>query len=175
MRRSLLLLLFAVSLSACSHVPETPIYKIYELCGKNKSDPAVVAKFKELGLEDEGGGKGYFRYYEPKTRTDYKLVDVRINPQPGLESIQGFFITWQHDLGGLTYEEIQQMIGISLPRRGAKETRTSQFLDTETQYYVQNHESLHHIDSQVTVTCAKNDYGRCWEIDIACFGFVHPD
>lgn len=135
----------------------------------------VQAKFKELGLKDMGGGKWYSRYYEPRSRMDYKYVSVTINPQPTLNSIQGFFITWKKDLGRLTYEEIQRKVGISLPKCGAKEIHVSQFLDTETKYYVRNLESLHHIDSQVTVTCGKNNYDQCWEVKLACFGFVHPD
>ena len=175
MRRQTVLLLLVLGTAACTRVPETPVYKIYELCQKEKSDPAVQAKFKELGLEDKGGGKWYSRFYVPPSRMDFDYVSVTINPQPGINRIQGFFITWKKDLGSLAYEEVQRMVGISLPKRGAKEIQVSQFLDDQTQYYVQNHESLHHVDSQVTVTCGKNDYDRCWEIKLTCFGFVHPD
>lgn len=175
MRHLALLLLASVSAS-CAQVPTTPIHKIYDLCRKDKSDPVVLTKFKELGLADEGGGKGYFRYYEPRLRTDYKFILVVINPQPTLNSIQGFFITWKKDLGGLTYEEVQRMVGVTLPKRDAKVIRTDQAMDYSTKYYVLGHENSKHPDlTQVTVTCAKNNYDRCWEIDIACFGFVHPD
>lgn len=177
MKRKVILLLLPLAWTAsCSHSPETPIYKIYELCGKEKTDPVVVAKIKELDLEDVARGGGHYdRYYEPQSRTDYKYVSVTINPQPTLSNIQGIFITWKKDLGGLSYEEIQRTVGIALPKRGAKEIQTDQAMDYSTKFYVQDHKSLHHIDSQVTVTCAKNDYNRCCEIDIACFGFVHPD
>lgn len=77
-------------------------------------------------------------------------------------------------MGGLTYEEIQQAVGLTLPKRGEKAIRTSQLMDDETKYYVLGHENPHHPNlTQVTVTCAKNNYDVCWEIDIACFSFVH--
>lgn len=176
-RKFSLLLAIAFGTLSCTQpvpLPETPIHKIYELCGKKKTDAAVIAKFKQLGLEDSAGGGGdYSRYHEPKSRTDYKLVSVTINPQPTYNTIQGIFITWKNS-PGLTYEEVQQSVGITLPKRGSTSIHTSD-ASGDTRFYVQNQEQLKHPDSQVTVTCAKNNYDVCWQIDIACFAFTHPD
>ena len=157
--------------ASCSKPPQTPIYKIYEYCRKDKTGETVVAKLQQLGLDLD---KEDSKYYEPKSRTDYKYVRVTLNPQTE-KNIQGFFITWKKDLGGLTYEEIQQMAGITLPKRGAKELQVSESSGNETRFYVTNHESLHHPDSQVTVVCERNNYDKCWQIDIDCFEFVHPE
>lgn len=165
-----LLLVIVLGTLSCTTLPETPIYKIHEYCRKDKTNEAVVAKMQQLGLDLS---KEDSKFFEPKARTDYKYILVTLNPQTD-KNIQSFFITWKKDLGGLTYEEIQQMVGVTLPKRGAKVIRASQFMDYETKYYVLGHENPQHPDlTQVTVTCAKNNYDVCWAIDISCFGFVH--
>lgn len=166
----LLLLLFVLGTLSCSTPPETPIYKIHEYCRKDKTDPAVVVKMRLLGLDLS---KEDSKYFEPKSRTDYKYILVALNPQTDMD-IQGFFITWKKDMGGLTYEEIQQRVGLTLPKRGAKEIRAGQSFGDETEYSIRGYENAKHPDLlHVTVTCAKDNYDMCWEIDIACFDFVH--
>lgn len=165
-----LLLVIVLGTLSCSTPPETPIYKIHEYCRKDKTDPVVVAKMQQLGLDLS---KDESKFFEPTSRTDYRYINVTLNPQTD-KNIQGFFIVWKKDLGGLTYEEIQQQVGLTLPKRGAKGIRTDQASGNKTNYYVLGHENAQHPDLiQVTVTCAKNNYEVCWEIKMACFGFVH--
>jgi len=163
-----LLLLTMLSTLSCTHQqPVTPIYRIYEYCQKDKIDKSFVAKMQQLGLDIS---KEESKFFVPKSRTDYDYFKVTLNPQAD-KTIQGFFITWKKT-PGLTYEEIQQQVGITMPSRGSKELRISESAGN-TRFYVLNHKSLNHPDSQVTITCAKNNYDVCWEIQLACFEFVH--
>jgi len=163
-----LLLLPILGTLSCTHQPpETPIYKIYEFCRKDKTDAAFVARMHQLGLDIS---KEESKFFVPKTRTDYDYFKFTLNPQND-KTLQGFFITWKKT-PGLTYEEIQHLVGITMPNRGSKELRSSETAGN-TRFYVLNHQSLNHPDSQVTLTCAKNNYDVCWEIQLACFEFVH--
>ncbi|MBI3561569.1 MAG: hypothetical protein HY080_07640 [Gammaproteobacteria bacterium] len=159
---------------ACAQSPSSGVYRIYEYCRKEKTDPTVVALIKKLGLEDAGGGGEYYKYYQPQSRTDYKLVSVTINPQPTLNDIQGFSISWKKP--GLTYEEIQQLVGFALPPRGAKELHVGG-LNFESRYRVTGYKYDDKLPalSDITVICEKNSYDACTQIDIDCFEFVHPD
>ncbi|MBI3561568.1 MAG: hypothetical protein HY080_07635 [Gammaproteobacteria bacterium] len=159
---------------ACAQSPSSGVYRIYEYCRKEKTDPTVVALIKKLGLEDAGGGGEYYKYYQPGLSTDYKLISMRINPQPTLSDIQGFSIHWKKP--GLTYEEIQQLVGLSLPPRGSKEIHSSED-GSESRYSLLEYKYSNGLPTldEVAILCTKNSYDTCTQIDIHCFPFVHPD
>ncbi len=177
MRKALFImfLLGVAGISSCSKPPKTEIYNLHQYCRKEVTNPDVIAKIKSLGLEDKGGAGGdYSNFFEPKSRFDYKYLLIVLNPQT-YKNIQSMHVKWNKN-SGLTYEEIQQLTGLVLPKRGDKVMRADQGDVDETRYYVLGHENSKHPNlSQVTVTCAKNSYDLCWEVDIDCFGFVHPE
>ena len=149
------------------------IYKIHEYCRKDKSDPAVIAKMQKIGVDLNADGDGGSRFFEPVARTDYRYILFKLNPQT-YNTIQGISINW-NDAPGLSYEEIQQLTGLDLPKRGAKEIQVSTSA-YQTRFYVLGHENATHPDlTQVTVICAPDNYDRCSQIDIACYGFAHAD
>ena len=154
--------------------PIAEIHNIYEYCRKTRTDPAVIAKLKTLGLDLSVDGDGATRFFEPVLHTDYDFISITLNPQT-YQTIQGIFITWQKN-PGLSYETIQRLTGLSLPPRGAKEIRVGGADFSETSFYILGHQNAHHPElTQVTFTCAPNNYDRCWELKIACYGFVHAD
>jgi hypothetical protein len=164
------ILVTAVSCAAQS--PQASIKNIYEYCGKDKTDPSVVEKMKQLEIDINGDG---FKYYEAKSKTDYSHISITVNPQPTYQDIQGIFITWDRS-AGLTFEDIQGLVGLTLPTRHSTAIHTDQASTNETQYYVLGQENPNQSNiNQVTVTCAKNNYDSCYEIQISCFPFVHPD
>ena len=152
--------------------PISEIHNIYEYCRKAKTDPAVIAKMKKLGLKLNLYEGGAYRYFEPVLPLDYRLIDITLNPQT-YRTIQGISLFWKKD-PGLSYETIQRLTGLSLPPRGAKEIRIDGIGDTR--FYVLGHENTRHPElTQVTITCAPNNYDQCWQIDIACYGFEHAE
>jgi len=165
--------MLAVVTASCAQSPQTDINKIFEYCGKEKSDPAVVAKMKHLGININGDG---YKYYQPKSRTDYKLVRITLNPQPTYNDIQGISISWNKD-PGLSYEEIQQLVEINMPKRGSKELQIDDGLSFASRYIMVGYKpnATQALINQVTVTCAKNNLDKCWQIDFSCFDFVHPE
>ena len=154
--------------------PIAEIHNIYEYCRKTRTDPAVTAKMKKLGLKLSRHEGGASRYFEPVLPTDYRLIDITLNPQT-YDTIQGISLFWKKD-PGLSYETIQQLTGLRLPERGAKEIRISD-PGHIVRFYVLGHENALYPElTQVTFTCTPGKiYDQCWEIDIACYGFVHAD
>ena len=154
--------------------PIAEIHNIYEYCRKTKTDPAVTAKMKKLGLNLGGDIDRASRYFEPVLSMDYRLIGITLNPQT-YQTIQGITLFWKKD-PGLSYETIQQLTGLRLPERGAKEIRISD-PGYVVRFYILGHENALHPElTQVTFTCSPGKiYDQCWQIDIACYGFVHAD
>ncbi|MBI3561918.1 MAG: hypothetical protein HY080_09420 [Gammaproteobacteria bacterium] len=168
------LIILVLNAVACAQSPPSGVYRIYEYCRKEKTDPTVVSLVKKLGLDAESGGGGYFKFYQPRSRTDYDYIHVTMNPQPTLNDIQGMSITWKKP--GLTYEEIQQLVGLALPLRGSKEIYSEKG-GFQARYHVADYKynAGSPALSDIVVICEKNSYDACTQIDIHCFEFVHPD
>ena len=154
--------------------PIAEIHNIYEYCRKAKTDLVVTAKMKKLGLNLGGDIDRASRFFEPALPTDFDFISITLNPQT-YQTIQGIFITWQKN-PGLSYETIQRLTGLRLPERGAKEIRISD-PGHVVRFYILGHENALHPElTQVTFTCTPGKiYDQCWELKIACYGFVHAD
>lgn len=172
-RNILILLLLVLSSISCAEQSASNIHNIYSYCAKSKSNPNVDKLIKNLGLEFDGGN--YSKYYKPLSRTDIKLLNITLNPQPTYDNIQGIAMFWQKE-PGLSYEEIQKLAGMNLPKRDSKSIQTDQSSQKFTRFYILGKDNPGYPDiAQVTFTCKKNDLNSCWQFDIDCFGFVHPE
>lgn len=156
---------------SCMKPPKTEIYNVHEICRKDITGAVVVEKLQQLGLEDHGGV--YSRHYKKERRTDHTEVVIRTDPKT--KAIHDITVSWSNRGDELSYEEIQQLAGLTMPRRGAKEIRVHQETDWTRYSVLGNKNGQHPNRTQVTVACAKDNYDVCWEIQMACFGFVHPD
>lgn len=154
---------------SCMKPPKTEIYNIHEYCRKNKSDTAVVTKIKQLGMKEDGN-TAYLYHYNTKLRTDYSELVFRADPRT--KTIHDITVSWSGRGDPLSYEEIQQLVGVVLPKRGAMEILSHQEAD-RTEYSVLGDKNLQHPNlPRVAVACAKDNYDQCWRLTIDCVDFA---